>query len=70
MPVHATRMIPGTDRMTSDIRGLIDSFDPAKPVAYDLEFASLPKVAWVKPYRDIEVTVEETGERSLCVWCG
>lgn len=61
MPVHATRMIPGTERITSDIRSLVNAFDPAKPVCYSLEFDALPKVNWMRNYRDIEVTVHETG---------
>jgi FKBP-type peptidyl-prolyl cis-trans isomerase (trigger factor) len=61
MPVHATRMLPGSERITSDVRGLVNEFDPAKGVTYTLEFDALPAVRWARPYRGIEVTVEETG---------
>lgn len=61
MPVHAGRILPGSERITSDIRGLVGGFDPARPLTYDLEFDSLPRVAWKAPYREIEVTVEEAG---------
>lgn len=61
MPLHASRLLPGSERITSDVRGLVSSFDPANKVEYTVEFDTLPKVKWTRPYRDIEVEVEETG---------
>jgi hypothetical protein len=69
MPIHGSRMLPGSERITSDIRSLIGAFDPAKPVTYDIEFTSLPKVKWVGSYKELEVTVEESGGwRAVSFW--
>ena len=55
-------MLPNSDRITSDVRALVSSFDPAKPVVYELLFDTLPRVQWAGAYKDIEVTVQESGE--------
>lgn len=75
MPAHAARLLPGSERITSDVRALVAAFDPAKPVEYAVEFDELPRVRWAKPYRDIAVDVEETGARArrrggVCAWGG
>ena len=61
MPVHASRALPGSEAITSDVRALIDGFDPATPLTYGVAFDCLPKVVWARDWRGVEVTVEETG---------
>jgi hypothetical protein len=36
MPVHAARMLPGSERITSDVPQLMATFDPAKPVHFEV----------------------------------
>jgi hypothetical protein len=36
MPVHATRSLPGSERITSNIPKLMASFDPAKPLTFEV----------------------------------
>ncbi|GBG00567.1 hypothetical protein Rsub_13295 [Raphidocelis subcapitata] len=61
MPVHASRALPGSESITTDVRALIDAFDPAQPLTYGVTFDCLPKVKWARDWKGIEVTVEETG---------
>lgn len=36
MPVHATRILPGSERITSNVPQLMATFDPAKPVHFEV----------------------------------
>ena len=70
MPVHAVRMLPGSERITSDVRGLVEGFDPARPLAYELEFDCMPPLEWARPWRDVAVDVREAGEGRGCCFGG
>lgn len=36
MPVHGTRSLPGSEQITSNIPKLMASFDPAKPLTFEV----------------------------------
>lgn len=36
MPVHATRILPGSERITTNMPKLMASFDPAKPLTFEV----------------------------------
>lgn len=36
MPVHATRSLPGSEHITSNVPQLMASFDPAKPLTFEV----------------------------------
>lgn len=61
MAAHARDAVPQSERIASDARELKASFDPAKPLDFAVEYVPLPPIRWLKPYKDIEVTVRETG---------
>jgi trigger factor len=61
MAAHARDAVPQSERIATDARELKASFDPAKPLEFAIEYVALPPVRWLKPYKDIEVTVKETG---------
>jgi hypothetical protein len=37
MPVHATRLMPGSEKITSNIPQLMAAFDPAKPLTFQVQ---------------------------------
>lgn len=53
--------LPDSVRITSNIEDLERVFDPAKPLCYTVEFEIVPRVAWHASYKDIEVTLQDTG---------
>lgn len=61
MAAHARDAVPQSERIATDARELKSAFDPAKALEFAIEYTPLPPVRWVKPYKDIEVTVRETG---------
>jgi FKBP-type peptidyl-prolyl cis-trans isomerase (trigger factor) len=61
MAAHARDAVPQSERIATDARELKSSFDPAKPLEFAIEYTPLPPIRWTKPYKDIEVTVRETG---------
>jgi trigger factor len=61
MAAHARDAVPQSERIATDARELRAAFDPAKPLEFCVEYVPLPPVRWLKPYKEIEVTVRETG---------
>jgi trigger factor len=61
MAAHARDAVPQSERIATDARELRAAFDPAKPLDFAIEYVPLPPVRWLKPFKDIEVTVKETG---------
>jgi len=62
MAAHARDAVPQSERIATDARELRAAFDPARPLDFAVEYVPLPPVRWVRPYKDIEVTVRETGD--------
>ena len=73
MPAHASRMVPDSEKITTDVRALEAAFDPAQPLTYEVEYEALPDIKWRAAYTDIKVTVPDNGNtRALmcvCVVC-
>jgi hypothetical protein len=40
MPVHGTRNLPGSETITSNIPKLMASFDPSKPLTFEVSVKS------------------------------
>ena len=67
MPGHAARMVPDSERITTDVRALEAAFDPAQPLTYEVEYEALPDVKWRAPYADIQVVVPDNGALVVCL---
>eukprot|EP00882_Tetradesmus_deserticola_P004536 GHRQ01004782.1.p1 GENE.GHRQ01004782.1~~GHRQ01004782.1.p1 ORF type:complete len:518 (+),score=256.13 GHRQ01004782.1:105-1658(+) len=61
MPIHAARMLPGSEQIATNMPQLMAAFDPAKPLTFQVTYARLPDVQWSSPYQDIVITVQDTG---------
>lgn len=48
MPVHATRILPGSERITSNVPQLMATFDPAQPVHFEVGNQQLGFRVWVE----------------------
>eukprot|EP00798_Chlamydomonas_sp_ICE-L_P019022 gene19022-25614_t len=55
-------VIPESEQITSDMKALVASFDPKKSVTFEVTFDTAPPVTWTKPYKDIEVTIRDSGD--------
>ncbi|MEW5305071.1 MAG: hypothetical protein WDW36_007635 [Sanguina aurantia] len=56
------RAIPDSENITTPGAILIDSFDPALPLSVELEYEVLPTISWKRPYRELEVTLQDSGD--------
>eukprot|EP00878_Enallax_costatus_P021398 GHUV01022648.1.p1 GENE.GHUV01022648.1~~GHUV01022648.1.p1 ORF type:complete len:386 (+),score=99.70 GHUV01022648.1:352-1509(+) len=61
MPLHAARLLPGSEQITTNLPQLMASFDPAKPLTFEVVYTRLPDVEWATPYQDVTITVPDTG---------
>ncbi|WIA15544.1 hypothetical protein OEZ85_002177 [Tetradesmus obliquus] len=61
MPVHAARMLPGSEQIATNMPQLMAAFDPAKPLTFQVTYSRLPEVQWSSPYQDIVITLQDSG---------
>lgn len=61
MPLHASRMLPGSEAISTNMAAMLAGFDPAKPLTFEVTYARLPEVQWSRPYRELTITVQDTG---------
>eukprot|EP00200_Dunaliella_tertiolecta_P006290 CAMPEP_0202355696 /NCGR_PEP_ID=MMETSP1126-20121109/10480_1 /ASSEMBLY_ACC=CAM_ASM_000457 /TAXON_ID=3047 /ORGANISM="Dunaliella tertiolecta, Strain CCMP1320" /LENGTH=504 /DNA_ID=CAMNT_0048948349 /DNA_START=94 /DNA_END=1608 /DNA_ORIENTATION=+ len=48
-------------RVTSNIAELEAAFDPSKPLTFTFEYDVVPPLVWKRSYKDLEVTIKDTG---------
>lgn len=54
-------MYPDSDKMLTDVRDLMEALDPEKPLEFEMQFEMLPSIKWKQPYKDIQLSIQDTG---------
>eukprot|EP00199_Chlamydomonas_sp_CCMP681_P000756 CAMPEP_0119107898 /NCGR_PEP_ID=MMETSP1180-20130426/12257_1 /TAXON_ID=3052 ORGANISM="Chlamydomonas cf sp, Strain CCMP681" /NCGR_SAMPLE_ID=MMETSP1180 /ASSEMBLY_ACC=CAM_ASM_000741 /LENGTH=502 /DNA_ID=CAMNT_0007093447 /DNA_START=139 /DNA_END=1647 /DNA_ORIENTATION=- len=62
--IKGVQFIPDSEKITSNIQQLEKSFDPAKSLSFTVEFDRAPPLKWLKSYRDVQVSISDTGNFS------
>ncbi|GFH31447.1 uncharacterized protein HaLaN_30501 [Haematococcus lacustris] len=57
-------VVPGSEKVTSEIDKMEAAFDPSKPFTFCIEYDTVPPVVWKKSYKDVEVSLRQV--RSGC----
>ncbi|KAL6748710.1 chloroplast trigger factor [Haematococcus lacustris] len=55
-------VVPGSEKVTSEIDKMEAAFDPSKPFTFCIEYDTVPPVVWKKSYKDVEVSLRDTGD--------
>lgn len=55
-------VVPGSEKVTSEIDKMEAAFDPSKPFTFCIEYDTVPPVMWKKSYKDVEVSLRDTGD--------
>lgn len=57
------RPVPNTEKITTSFEQMLNTFDPAKPLEFEVRYDFLPPVTWLKPYSGVEIEVDDVGNQ-------